>query len=832
MSRFFRGDSDSDSSSSSEEESLYSGKSEESEQEESDLDSDDGSDSDESSDDETERKKQGADYFLKGASSSDESDEDEGRRVVKSVKDKRMDELESSIRQLENAEKINDWVSVSNEFEKLNKIMQRGGISLPGLKLYLTLTVDLEESVNDAVLKERDGNAKKKLNAANVRALNTFRQRIRRNNKSYEADILRLKDDPSSFLEESAVAAPAPKKKKSKTLDSAVEDDDEGFATVGKGGKALTYTSEGVIKHLRAVFEARGKKGTDKQEQIKTLEKLLEVSSTPYQKIRVLLALISSRFDYASTVVAYLPIDQWKKALSECTIFLDILDQNAQYKVSESAEEFDDDYVPNPQAGEFVRIQGNIGSFMDRLHDELIKSLQNIDPHTPEYLERLKDESELYKVIVRVETYFQDEKMDLDWRGHESQSRVVMRRLEMLYYKSKQLIVILDSAAIEYVGEEKLKSSGTPYAKNVDEATGLIDALCMLLYKQGQPLLKTRAILCQIYHYALSNEYYKARDLLLMSHLQESIQTTDVGTQITYNRAMVQLGLCAFRRGMIPEALLCLQEIHSTARVKELLAQGVSARYGQMTPEQEKIEKMRQLPFHMYINLELLEAVFLTCSMLVELPAMAAAGSSSDAKRKVISKSFRRHLDYADRQIFVGPPENTRDHVMQASKALLSGEWERCRDLLLSIGIWDLLPDTEGTKKMLARKIQEEGLRTYLFSYSGFYDTIGVIELSEMFQLEEAEINAIVSKMITHDELHAALDRARKAIVLQRTDLTRLQTLALSLADKANYFQEQNEKAAEQRMQQMGNAPESLNYRRGQRDGRQGQRVRWNKTTA
>lgn len=116
-SRFFhRGDSDSESSSSDEEE-LYSDHEEEEEESEEEDDDEEQEDSDDesSSSDESLRGK-GASRFLKpsgGAEESDESEDEDRVVVVKSAKDKRLEELEGTIRLIENAEKINDWAVIS-----------------------------------------------------------------------------------------------------------------------------------------------------------------------------------------------------------------------------------------------------------------------------------------------------------------------------------------------------------------------------------------------------------------------------------------------------------------------------------------------------------------------------------------------------------------------------------------------------------------------------------------------------------------------------------------------------------------------------------------------
>jgi len=312
------------------------------------------------------------------------------------------------------------------------------------------------------------------------------------------------------------------------------------------------------------------------------------------------------------------------------------------------------------------------------------------------------------------------------------------------------------------------------------------------LYSTDLNLIRTRAMLAHIYHNALHGRYHEARDMLLMSHLQDTIQHADVTTQILYNRVVVQLGLAAFRKGFIAECQSTLLEIFSSQKPKELLAQGIQ-RFSQNTPEQELIEKRRLLPFHLHINLELLETAFLVSCMLQEIPLLASL-DTDEQKRKACSKPFRRLLDQADRQTFMGPPENTRDHIMQASKALQSGEWEKAKEMILSIKIWGLLDDPADIKEKLAKKIQEEGLRTYLFTYAPYYDSLSLSLLATTFALPVRSVISIVSKMIWTDELPASLDQIDCVVVFHRVEQSRVQQLAQELASKAEYLVEQNEK--------------------------------------
>merc|ERR1719322_1335955 len=147
-------------------------------------------------------------------------------------------------------------------------------------------------------------------------------------------------------------------------------------------------------------------------------------------------------------------------------------------------------------------------------------------------------------------------------------------------------------------------------------------------------------------------------------------------------------------------------------------------------------------------------------------------------------------------------------HVVAASKAMRNGDWTKCRDLIINdkmnAKVWDLFYESEKVRTMLTRKIQEESLRTYLFTYSKVYDSISVATLAEMFELDKGEVHAIVSKMIISEELMASLDEPTECMVMHRTEPSRLQSLSLQLSDKIAQMVDNNERLLEFRGYQGG----------------------------
>jgi translation initiation factor 3 subunit C len=489
--------------------------------------------------------------------------------------------------------------------------------------------------------------------------------------------------------------------------------------------------------------------------------------------VKILFNQIAVNFDYNPRLLKCMKNDNWNNCLKMLDEILDILMKNENIEANAQVIE-DEENVSDPKLP--YKVRGCVLTMTDRACEEFVRILQQCDAHGTEYVERLKDEPRLCDLIDRLQIF-------LERKGDKQElCRIYLKKVENTYYKYDK--------------------------SNEKKSCELIDRLCKYIYTNDQTdRLRTKAMTYHIYHNALHDRWFEARDLMLMSHLQESIDNSDVPLQILYNRTMVQVGLCAFRVGNIKESHAALLDIQVGNRAKELLAQGMMVqRNVEKSKEQETKERQRLVPFHMHINLELLECIYLVSAMLIEVPYMCSR--DYETKKRLISKQFHYQLKFSERQPVVGPPENMREHVVAASKAMRNGDWKSCINFLvndkMSAKVWDLMPQSANVKTMLAEKVKEESLRTYLFRYSSTYESISIENLAEMFELPRSQVYSIISKMIINEELMASLDEPTQTVVMHRTEPTKLQTLALQLSEKITNLMDQTERMVQIKGGEMG----------------------------
>lgn len=250
--------------------------------------------------------------------------------------------------------KINDWNAIQTLFDELNKrldkIRNAGGMggSAPVPRVYIRLLVELEDFLN-ATMENKD--VKKKMSPTNAKALNTMRQRLKKHNVSFVDQMAKFRESPESSEEEEEVVVVKKKKKVRDAEDDEGEDqgeegeeDNEGFETKVKGekkkDKVMTMdpkdiTYELVSKKLKEIIMTRGRRGTDKQEQVEILSFLATVSKGPAQKFELLSQLSSSLFDLSPGLGGHLKTSVWKKCVINLLEMLKLLEDNPHVKVCE-----------------------------------------------------------------------------------------------------------------------------------------------------------------------------------------------------------------------------------------------------------------------------------------------------------------------------------------------------------------------------------------------------------------------------------------------------------------------------------------------------------------
>ncbi|MDP2434657.1 MAG: PCI domain-containing protein [archaeon] len=619
----------------------------------------------------------------------------------------------------------------------------------------------------------------------------------------------------------------------------------------------INWTSELVDEKIAAYFAHRSKRARgDRKVMLKNLRFLSTKAHNNLQTLKITVSILYQIFDHYSSVDAIIPQQLWQESMYLTKAVIDLIESDHSLKDRLVYEAFlgvqsseDDDY-----AGAM-----RILSFVEKLGDSLLRSFQETDPHSVRYLNLLRNESRYHFVCVLAQRFFEKR------NNYEALCRVILRHLDLLYYKRDEydtaplpipapLVTEIaafpstpsqtaassdeDKSDEDSVSDDGDQASAARSSRSVLKKSAEIDnsprelpvepgtpsiseriqVLAAIVYKHGLPAAKTQALLMSVYHHAIHDRFTEARNMILMSHLQDCIGGLDISIQILFNRAMVQLGLAAFRTGLISDAHSCLMDLYSSMRPnhKELLAQGLSKlRFGvERPPEKESLEKRRQVPYHKHISLEAVESIHLISALLLQVPYLAA--HQYDVKHRSLSRTFSRLIGMSERQLWgVGPAESSRDFIISATKKLTSGDWQSAADILLKLSCWKHIRNAEAVKTMLLRKIQEVALRTFIFSYTAYYDSVSIEKLSLLFQLSQAEVHRLLSKMIIDGELHASHHQPTNSIVLHRVEPTRLQSLALQFADKVSTLVEQTDRSTDNRPSYMASGFDPLRRGRG-----------------
>ncbi|KAF9593028.1 hypothetical protein IFM89_019755 [Coptis chinensis] len=346
---------------------------------------------------------------------------------------------------------------------------------------------------------------------------------------------------------------------------------------------------------------SRVRKGIARLEEIEQLTLLVEFAKIPAQKVDILVYIVWTQLKVVPR--GHVPVTVWKKCMQNMLVIVDILEEN-------------------------LKIVLNLGL-----------------------------------TILKVFKYLQLRRKDF------VEAAIVARRMmEHLYYKPREaydamrkLVEQTEGGAVQvywWPTPSLISKHAQQRPTFPENGSALMAELRAFIDKHGNDAAKVDAMLFAIYHHAINDEFSVSRDLLLMSHLQDKVQHLDASTKILFNRTMAQLGLCAFRAGLIAEAHSYLSELYADGSIKKLLCQV----------------------------------------------------KTHDAKGKVISKTFRKLFEESQRQTFTPSPGSVCDYVMAASRALSQGDFHKSFNLIKSFDFWRFLRNQDNVLEMLMTKIKEVAL--------------------------------------------------------------------------------------------------------------------------
>lgn len=728
----------------------------------------------------------------------DDSSDEEEKRVVKPLREKRWLAMANICKNLKNHARISDFVSLATDFDELASQLAKSKsiVEAEGVPVFFTRNLVRIEDAVSAITKDES----KKMNVKNSKALNKLKQLIKKDFKAYEAEIEAYRKNPilseeseaeseeaeeSSSEEEwgspssSEVASEDEREydpnnrraywelkeekeeeketqKKPKAVRPKKETDTKDIGEVAK----TEYTSHIIAIRLKELQELRGRRAAVPKTYVETLKEMLEQNTEPDLEADILNLLVNFEFESSKNASAvYMERALWLGTVGHLGRLFKLFQRHPALFREGTGERFS-------------TLRYSLAQFLERLNEELKKALKNIDSQSTEYVERLQDLLVLSNLAGDSLEFYKAESDSLNL------ARVALLRLEHIHYLHDTFLQTLKNG---YTGTDH-----NLYFQ-VEDSQDVVSVLSAHVYITGDEKMKLHALLMQVYHHALHGRYQQARELLALRNPSESL-LNDTSLQVLFNRAVVQMGLSAFSNGLIQDAFNWLNDIVSSYRVDELLAQSVSRK--DRTPGQERDDRKRQVPYHMQIKSNIVEAVYFICAILLDIPLMAM--NPLDPHKNTHSKYLKRVLDSNERNLTVGPPESVKDYIIAAAISLKRGSWEETKDFLLKIDIWRFIPCAAEVKEHLIKKIKEAALVTYILSYADAYESFSQSQLSRLFEMPETEVFSLVSRLIYIGQLKASWEG--NVIVLDCNVPSKLQFLSNQLTEKLTACTEASEK--------------------------------------
>lgn len=326
-------------------------------------------------------------------------------------------------------------------------------------------------------------------------------------------------------------------------------------------------------------------------------------------------------------------------------------------------------------------------------------------------------------------------------------------------------------------------------SENTETVGNMVARLHETILNRGSPDQKTMANLQLAYHLALTNKYHDARDLMLQAGLVEEEFTGSL--QVAGNRAVAQLGLCAFRNGFFVDCNTILGDLcaRTIQQMKILLGQDIA--FVRDNAAKELRFRSRLVPAHRHMMTELIEAAALCSSMLLSVVSEA---------KKPFERGNRPHylqklISQQSMALMTGAPANLKEAIFHCYQGIEKGtiaceEGDNKSGMSMPIfesAIWNSLGDSkDAVFESLLLEVKVAALKVFLIKNGASYNSLAVEHLVAKFGLEANKVRSIVSQLLL-DRDHVIIgywDAEEKFLTIERGSTSKMHHLADHGADR------------------------------------------------
>ena len=466
------------------------------------------------------------------------------------------------------------------------------------------------------------------------------------------------------------------------------------------------------------------------------LEYLSTKTDNKFLLIRIFSLSNLTCFDNSNQLSA-LPLDLWEKVYNDIGKLIEFHDSLIKEKTEQNKKDVDN---------MSLILQNNLSTMMEKLENELYKSLQFNTVNNNDYINSILNEIKFLKLCKKAENFYSNLK------NINGIARIYLVVIMHIYYKTTGSIKTL-------IKKNNITFDKDDYIQRIflDNDKEYFSQLCNQTYQVLDEENKVKVMLYQIYFLCLRNEYELALKLFNSSNLYELVSVfKSENLKILFNRTLAQLSLCAFKNLDLEEVLRFLTPLctKGPTKLKEYLSQSYK-KENEKNNLFDREDKKRLIPYIMKINSDDLDTIFYLSSMIYDVPKILLEkiyGNDSNVENNYNNRAFERIFYNFQKQQFNGPSHVDKDKILATTTNLMKGNWKKCIEDLKTL---NLIKKYNYLQDKLFELIKRTALKCFIIFYMTEYQSFELNRLSKRFEISENEIKNIINDMILRRQIRA-----------------------------------------------------------------------------